>query len=173
MSVLWYQLEKSSRIHLVHWSELDNGSIFNENSWYLRNCWGTKSHMQITNPQSFGLSLRIEKRQHSIVFIYRELIYIQIHKLIWVWLKQNSLNNTKWQQMLNWSYRVVMNDAWMKIDLEWIVFIVHVLNFCLFFFRFEDGTIPFLDIIAVRHGLDALKKIGGKAIKILHFMTQL
>ncbi|XP_061178018.1 molybdenum cofactor sulfurase-like [Saccostrea echinata] len=26
--------------------------------------------------------------------------------------------------------------------------------------RFEDGTIPFLDIIAVRHGLDALKKIG-------------
>ncbi|XP_062591879.1 molybdenum cofactor sulfurase-like [Saccostrea cucullata] len=27
--------------------------------------------------------------------------------------------------------------------------------------RFEDGTIPFLDIIAVRHGLDALKKIGG------------
>lgn len=30
-----------------------------------------------------------------------------------------------------------------------------------FFFRFEDGTIPFLDIIAVRHGLDALKKIGG------------
>lgn len=117
MSVLWYQLEKSSRIHLVHWSELDNGSIFNENSWYLRNCWGTKSHMQITNPQSFGLSLRIEKWQHSIVFIYRELIiYIQIHKLIWVWLKQNSLNNTKWQQMLNWSYHVVMNDAWMKID---------------------------------------------------------
>ncbi|XP_048728647.2 molybdenum cofactor sulfurase-like isoform X2 [Ostrea edulis] len=27
--------------------------------------------------------------------------------------------------------------------------------------RFEDGTIPFLDIIAVRHGLDALRKIGG------------
>lgn len=42
-----------------------------------------------------------------------------------------------------------------------------------FLHRFEDGTIPFLDIIAVRHGLDALKKIGGKAIKILHFMTQL
>lgn len=59
------------------------------------------------------------KNENIALCLYRELIiYIQIHKLIWVWLKQNSLNNTKWQQMLNWSYHVVMNDAWMKIDLE-------------------------------------------------------
>lgn len=32
--------------------------------------------------------------------------------------------------------------------------------------RFEDGTIPFLDIIAVRHGLDALRKIGGSIERI-------
>lgn len=27
--------------------------------------------------------------------------------------------------------------------------------------RFEDGTVPFLDIIALRHGLDSLKNLGG------------
>lgn len=29
--------------------------------------------------------------------------------------------------------------------------------------RFEDGTPPFLDIIAVRHGLDTLECLAGKS----------
>ncbi|XP_021345149.1 molybdenum cofactor sulfurase-like [Mizuhopecten yessoensis] len=32
--------------------------------------------------------------------------------------------------------------------------------------RYEDGTIPFLDIIALRHGFDALDRIGGGIQKI-------
>lgn len=43
----------------------------------------------------------------------------------------------------------------------WKIFVHVRYLFGFFLFRFEDGTIPFLDIIAVRHGLDALKKIGG------------
>lgn len=48
----------------------------------------------------------------------------------------------------------------MKIDFERFLY-MYGIYFFFFLFRFEDGTIPFLDIIAVRHGLDALKKIGG------------
>ena len=28
--------------------------------------------------------------------------------------------------------------------------------------RFEDGTLPFLDIIALRHGFDTLERLAGK-----------
>lgn len=29
-------------------------------------------------------------------------------------------------------------------------------------FRLEDGTLPFLDIVSLRHGFDALERLGGK-----------
>ncbi|XP_041371535.1 molybdenum cofactor sulfurase-like [Gigantopelta aegis] len=32
--------------------------------------------------------------------------------------------------------------------------------------RFEDGSLPFLDIIALRHGLEAFNRIGGDIIKV-------
>lgn len=30
--------------------------------------------------------------------------------------------------------------------------------------RFEDGTVSFLDIIALRHGFDVLERLGGNII---------
>jgi len=30
------------------------------------------------------------------------------------------------------------------------------------FFRFEDGTVSFLDIIALKHGFDVLEKLTGQ-----------
>ena len=38
-------------------------------------------------------------------------------------------------------------------------------------FRFEDGTIPFLEIAALRHGFDALERLGGKGIRNAPFTT--
>lgn len=29
-------------------------------------------------------------------------------------------------------------------------------------YRFEDGTIPFLDVIALKHGFDALERLTGR-----------
>ena len=36
---------------------------------------------------------------------------------------------------------------------------VHICSL-LFLFRFEDGTLPFLDIVALRHGFSALQRLA-------------
>ena len=38
-----------------------------------------------------------------------------------------------------------------------------ILHFIYMFCRFEDGTVSFLDILALRHGFQALDRLAGKA----------
>ena len=42
-------------------------------------------------------------------------------------------------------------------------------------FRFEDGTVPFLNIISLKHGMDTVKKLAGqvhlKMLLILCFLN--
>ena len=34
--------------------------------------------------------------------------------------------------------------------------------------RFEDGTLPFLEILAVKHGFDCLLQLTGRPVICLH-----
>ena len=43
-------------------------------------------------------------------------------------------------------------------------------NICVICFRFEDGTLPFLEIIALKHGFDALHRIAGGLLVYITYM---
>lgn len=54
----------------------------------------------------------------------------------------------------------------LKIDLKSIpqLHVVFTVFTFILFFRFEDGTVSFLDIIALKHGFDVLEKLTGQLI---------
>ena len=53
-----------------------------------------------------------------------------------------------------------------NLSLEMFCMLLNLFRKSLSFSRFEDGTLPYLEILAVKHGFDSFKELIGTSLNL-------